>query len=261
MCLIDIGANLTHGDFRCDLENVLAEATQAGVHQIIVTGTSVQDSHAAVALADAHVGQLFATVGIHPHNAAETNADVIGQLRFLAHRDQVKAIGETGLDYFRDFTPRDIQRDALHQHLNLAADTGLPVFLHERDAADDVISILTSCRSQLSDVVVHCFTGNDQALRAYLSLDMYIGITGWICDERRGQALRSLVKHIPDNRLMIETDAPYLMPRSLKPKPKSRRNAPKHLAHICEFVAHCRGQSATHLAHVTSNNAKRFFRL
>jgi len=261
MQLVDIGANLTHESFQEDFDQVLSDACLNNVHQLIVTGASRQSSHEALALAAKFPNQLWATAGIHPHHAEETTADVIEELRQLLAQEKIKAVGETGLDYFRDFSPRETQRKSFEAHIELAIESGLPMFLHERDAHKDFSEILRSHRQQLNAVVVHCFTGDKDALHDYIDLDCHIGITGWICDERRGTHLIPLVPDIPLDRIMIETDAPYLMPRNIKPKPKSRRNEPKNLPHICAFLAKCLNTSAEKLAASTTINAQRFFNL
>lgn len=258
--LFDIGANLTQESFHHDLTQVLDDSNQAGVKTIMVTGASVQGSEQAVAIAGSH-HNLYATAGIHPHHAEEATDSGMAVIERLASSTTVKAIGETGLDFFRDFSPRDQQVEAFEKHIELAKALKLPMFLHERDAYPEFYQQLKRHRDDLGDVVVHCFTGQEEALDAYLSLDCYIGITGWICDERRGQHLLPLVKKIPSDRLLIETDSPYLLPRTLKPKPKSRRNEPKHLAHICDFIAEVLGVETKALAEQTYANAMRFFRL
>jgi TatD DNase family protein len=258
--LIDIGANLTHDSFDHDFDDVLQRAHDAGVTQLVVTGASIQGSEQATELANRHE-QLFATAGIHPHHAQETTREAIAGLKGLLEDDRVKAVGETGLDFFRDFSPRPAQIKSFEQHIELAIETGLPMFLHERDAHPTFAEVLSGYRDDLGDLVVHCFTGEKEALYAYLDLDCHIGITGWICDERRGQHLLTLVKDIPAKRLMIETDAPYLMPRNIKPKPKTRRNEPQYLKMVCETVAECRSAAVEKVASQTSDNARRFFSL
>ncbi|HWT16361.1 MAG TPA: TatD family hydrolase, partial [Patescibacteria group bacterium] len=204
---------------------------------------------------------LYATAGLHPHHAHEYDGDVDDLFRSLLAHPEVVAVGETGLDYNRDFSPRDAQRFAFEQQLNIALDVQKPLFLHQRDAHADFIAILDAVRDRLPPAVVHCFTGERDELVDYLDRDLHIGITGWICDERRGQHLRELVKLIPADRLMIETDAPYLLPRTLKPKPSHRRNEPAFLPHICEEIARDRGEDPAVAAANSTATAKRFFRL
>lgn len=172
---------------------------------------------------------------------------------------QVAAVGECGLDYFRNFSPRASQIAAFRAQLELAAQVGKPVFLHERDAHEDFLSILREYRPRLVGAVAHCFTGDLPQARAYQDLGLHIGITGWICDERRGLHLRDVVRAIPADRLLIETDAPYLLPRDLSPKPRSRRNEPMYLPQVLRAVAAARGESPQELASQTTRNALALF--
>ncbi len=261
MQLIDIGANLTHESFQHDLDAVLQRAHDAGVAQMVVTGASRAHSPLALALAQRHPGRLFATAGVHPHHAIEYTAECDAELRALHAHPEVVAVGECGLDYFRDFSPRHAQRRAFEQQLQIAADTGKPLFLHQRDAHDDFLAVMRTFDGQLGPAVVHCFTAEQRELFAYLDRDWHIGITGWLCDERRGQHLRELVKHIPAERLMIETDCPYLLPRTVKPQPSHRRNEPMYLRHIVDELARDRGEDVARTAALTTATARRFFRL
>jgi len=259
--LIDIGANLTHDSFADDLQQILARAEAAGVTRMIVTGSSDQGNIDAAELAAAHPGRLYATAGVHPHHAADYTTASDELIRSLLRRDCVIAIGECGLDYFRNFSPREAQLEAFRSQLDIAADSGLPVFLHQRDAHDDFVDVLEPALPKISRAVAHCFTGEGESLREYLAMGLWIGITGWICDERRGAHLQDIVAEIPDDRLLIETDAPYLLPRSLSPKPKSRRNEPAHLVEVLRVVAAARDQSEQHVAEITTANAIEFFGL
>ncbi len=261
MQLIDIGANLSHTSFANDLNTVLARAWAQGVQQIIVTGASNEGSVAAMQLAQAHPGFLFATAGVHPHHASEYDGFTESLLADLLSNDVVKAGGECGLDYNRNFSPVDAQQFAFERQLMLAIEAKKPVFLHQRDAHQDFLAILKTHRAQLCNAVVHCFTDTRAALNDYLALDCYIGITGWICDERRGAHLIEAVRDIPDNRLLLETDAPYLLPRSIKPTPKDRRNVPEFLPVVLAAVAHARDQDPAHVARISCENARRFFEL
>jgi TatD DNase family protein len=259
--LIDIGANLTHESFGSDLEQVLARARVAGVGQMLVTGASRQGSAQALALARAYPRRLFATAGVHPHHAVEYTEEADRELRALHSHVEVRAVGETGLDYHRDFSPRPAQRRAFERQLQLAIELGKPLFLHQRDAHGDFLALLKQARDHIPAAVVHCFTDSRQALFDYLDLDCHIGITGWLCDERRGQHLRELVREIPRSRLLIETDCPYLLPRNLKPMPSHRRNEPMYLAHVAEELARDRGESLESVAAVTTANARACFAL
>jgi TatD DNase family protein len=259
--LIDIGANLTHESFAHDLHEVRRRAHQAGVECMIVTGTSVEATRAALALHRDDPHRLFATAGLHPHHASDLSAQALGELRELAAHPAVVAIGECGLDYYRDFSPREAQIAAFRALLQLAAETGKPVFLHQRDAHADFMAILREFRGSLVDGVAHCFTGQANELEDCLALNLAIGITGWICDERRGAHLLPLMKRIPTARLMIETDAPYLLPRTLRPKPATRRNEPAFLTEVAATVAQARGETMEQLAASSTAAARAFFRL
>ncbi|MEP7313758.1 MAG: TatD family hydrolase [Pseudomonadota bacterium] len=261
MELIDVGVNLTHESFAADLPQVLERARAAGVGRMIVTGTSIAATQAALDLHSLHPQRLFATAGIHPHHAADLDAATLAQLTELAKQPGVVAIGECGLDYFRNYSPRAAQLQAFRQQLELGVATGLPVFLHQRDAHEDFIAVLRDYRPQLRDGIAHCFTGNERELQDCLSLDLAIGITGWICDERRGEHLKQLVGSIPAQRLMLETDSPYLLPRTLRPKPANRRNEPAWLAEVARTVALARGESIDALATSSNEAATAFFRL
>lgn len=259
--LIDIGVNLAHDSFDADRDEVIRRAAASGVGRLIVTGTSVTASAKAVELCAAYPGRLFATAGIHPHHAGELDAHSVAALRTLLESTCAVAVGECGLDYYRDFAPRDRQRAAFAAQLALAVDLGLPVFLHQRDAHSDFVAMVAEARPRLAGGVAHCFTGGPRELRDCLDLGLYIGVTGWVCDERRGEELRAAVPLIPLDRLLLETDAPYLLPRDLNPKPRSRRNEPQFLAHVLERVAMLVEQPAEVVAQATTANAERLFGL
>ncbi|MDX1432179.1 MAG: TatD family hydrolase [Gammaproteobacteria bacterium] len=260
MELVDIGANLSHEGFARDLPDVLARAREAGVTRLVVTGASEAESRRAHDIASGRPDMLRATAGVHPHLAREWSPRAAATLRELAGSPAVVALGETGLDFNRDFSPRPAQERAFEAQLELAAELGMPVFMHERDAHERFVEILARHRDRLGDCVIHCFTGNAAELDAYLDLDLHVGITGWICDERRGLHLRELVARIPLERLMLETDAPYLLPRNLTPKPKSRRNEPMSLPHVLREVARCYGLAPETVARATTETAMKFFR-
>jgi TatD DNase family protein len=260
--LVDIGINLMSPAFDHDREAVVARAGAAGVKTLIITGSSIAGSIAAAAYVKSNTisnTHCMTTAGVHPHNAKDWDAAASDRLRELAA--QAVAIGECGLDYNRNFSPPQAQRKCFEDQLALAAQLGKPVFLHERDAFDDFLSILKKYRANLPGAVVHCFTGGPAELEAYLALDCYIGITGWICDERRGAHLIPLLPRIPADRLLLETDAPYLLPRSLPRnlRGKSGRNEPCFLPHIAAYAAEILGKSPDQLADETSANARRLF--
>ena len=260
MQLVDIGANLTHPAFREDLGETLARAAEAGVRTMLVTGTSVPESTAALALAIKHPDRLYATAGVHPHHARECDATTIPALRVLAQQPRVVAIGECGLDFNRNYSPHPDQEKWFEAQVDLAIELRKPLFLHCREAFPTFLSLLKK-KHPLPSAVAHCFTGERAELQACLDLGLYIGVTGWICDERRGAHLLELVRDIPAERLLLETDAPYLTPRDMRPQPKARRNEPAFLPHIAQAVARARGRPVEEIAADTTRNAQALFGL
>jgi len=257
--LVDIGLNLAHDSFDADREAVVAAAVEAGVQRMVVTGSSLDSSQRAIEMAVTAPDRFRATVGVHPHHAREVADGQIDALEQLTANPVVGAVGECGLDYFRNFSSHADQERVFRQQLALAARVGKPVFLHQRDAHQPFISIVREHVAELSGGVAHCFTGNLRELDDYLDLGLSIGITGWICDERRGTHLHELVQRIPLDRLMVETDAPYLLPRDLEPRPRSRRNEPRHLPHIVRTIARYRRESFEDIAAASTANALAFF--
>jgi TatD DNase family protein len=257
--LVDIGLNLGHRRFDSDRAEVIERALEAGVTRMILTGTDVAESEAMVALAASRPGVFWSTAGVHPHDASTCDGQTLPTLRTLAQRAEVVAIGECGLDFNRDFSPRVEQERWFEAQIGLALELDLPLFLHERDATTRFLEIVDRFRDPRPRGVVHCFTGDRDALEAYLERGFYIGVTGWVCDERRGSDLQALVAHIPLDRLLIETDAPYLPPRDIRPRVK--RNEPAHLPHIAAVVARHAGVSPLELAEATSRNASLLFAL
>lgn len=258
--LVDIGANLTHESFSEDLEPTLDRARAAGVDTLIVTGTDVEHARQALALSHRYPG-LHATAGVHPHDARKWTPEVQAAMAELYRDPSVVAVGECGLDFHRNLsTPREQER-AFEAQLALAADNRLPLFVHERDAGERMGQILRSWRDDIRHAVVHCFTADRKTLHRYLDLDLHIGLTGWICDERRGHHLRELVTDIPAHRLMVETDCPYLLPRNLPARLKGRRHEPALLPWIVREIAHWRNESEVQLATSSTATARAFFAL
>lgn len=257
----DICVNLTDKRFRDDEEAIVEAAVDADVRHMLVAGTNLRASEQALALCERFPEQLFCTAGFHPHDAKDATPAAMNSIAALLENPAVVAVGETGLDFNRDFSPRPQQVKIFEQQLELAANCGKPLLLHERDAHTQQHEMLRSARDHIKGGVVHCFTGERKALYNYLDLDLYIGITGWVCDERRGELLQQLVKDIPADRLLLETDAPYLTPRDYRPKPKGGRNSPALLPHIGATVARLRDQATDELQYQTSNNARTLFNL
>ncbi|MFT4924507.1 MAG: TatD DNase family protein [Phenylobacterium sp.] len=261
MPLFDIAVNASNKQLIEDFGGVLERSLQAGVDKWLMVGSDVEHSRQVLQIsqADSSGHHLFCTAGVHPHDAKAVSKDFIEDLTALQQHPQVVAVGECGLDFNRDFSPRPQQESVFEQQLALACALNKPIYMHERDAAERFIAIITPFIDRLSKGVVHCFTGDKATLARYLDLGLSIGITGWICDERRGLPLRELMQYIPLDRLMIETDSPFLLPRSLKPKPKSRRNEPAFLPHIAETIADILNISQQQLADATYHNSCHFF--
>jgi TatD DNase family protein len=259
--LIDIGINLAHASYDADRDAVIARARAAGVGQMIITGSDLASIARAVDLVHQYPGVLSATAGIHPHHASEHDEEATNALRAWLARPEISAAGECGLDYYRNYSPREAQLASFRAQLEIAAEFARPVFLHQRDAHADFTAMLKEFRPRLPRAVAHCFTDGIEEARACLDLDLHIGITGWINDERRGRHLRDVVRFVPANRLMLETDGPYLLPRDLDPKPATRRNEPMYLVHILGTVAAARGEPPEQLAAETTRTAREFFGL
>jgi TatD DNase family protein len=257
---IDIGVNLTASSFKNDIPQLIERAQQANVEQLIVTGTNISHSEKALQLTQQYESICFSTVGLHPHHASDYSSDLGSELREMLTHKYAVAVGECGLDFNRNYSTRKEQIRAFEAQLEIAIEIQKPVFLHQRDAHEDFISILKGCRKELKQVVAHCFTGTINELNACVALDMYIGVTGWICDERRGQALQQAVKYIPMERIMLETDAPYLLPRDLHQKPVAKnRNEPCFLPHIARSVAKYMAKDEAELAAAAYKNSCEFF--
>lgn len=263
--MIDVGVNLTNKRFDKDRAALIARAKNIGVKQLLITGTSVYESSKALALCLRYEQEfpntLYATAGVHPHDADGVSDDYLAQLMLLAKEPQIKAIGECGLDFNRNFSSPTQQLKVFKAQIQLAAQLGMPLFLHQRDAFLPWFTELTPFIDQIPAMVAHCFTGSKHELEQCIQIGMYIGITGWLCDERRGSALQEIISLIPLNRLLIETDAPYLTPRTIKPKPKSSRNEPSYLPYIVDKIASITGLDPSEIACQTSVNAQHVFNL
>ncbi|GAC21849.1 TatD family hydrolase [Paraglaciecola arctica] len=261
MSWCDIGVNFT--DKRLLFEPVFERALAADVSHIIITGTSLDKSQKAIQLAEKYPNHLSATVGVHPHDASQFNVQTINELKILAKSDRVAAIGECGLDFNRNFSTPKEQLFAFEQQLKLACELGLPVFLHERDAFDAQIELLSKYRKELKGGVVHCFTGNTEQMNRYLDLDLYIGITGWVCDLKRGHSLREAVKSLPLNRILLETDAPYLRPKGLANNRKvdNGNNEPAYLPFVATEVANLMATDIKTLQLASQANTQALFNI
>lgn len=258
---IDIAVNLVGSQLESIADEVINDAIRVGVSPLITIGSHLEESQRAIKLCQQYKHKLYTTAGVHPHHASLWGAASCSELKKLATQNHVVAIGECGLDYNRDYSPRHKQREAFQAQLNIAVETKMPVLMHERDAHDDFVAILKEFRPHLSNALLHCFTGTQKELITYLDMDLHIGITGWVCDERRGTELASIVPLIPDNRIMIETDSPYLLPRSMRPKPKSSKNVPCYLPYISEYIAKLRKQEPKIFAQHCYQNSLHYFNI
>ncbi|VFP80456.1 TatD family hydrolase [Candidatus Erwinia haradaeae] len=259
--MFDIGVNLTSQEFIKDYDKVVKRAREAGVTGMIIIGTTMLNSRQAIILAEKDVEYFWSTIGIHPHYASTWSKKIHSEMRKLAVDPRIVAIGECGLDFYRNFSTKKEQRYAFQAQIELATELYMPVFLHCRNAHKDFMSILAPWISSLKATLVHCFTGTQSELEVYLEHDFYIGITGWICDKKRGEDLCKLIPLIPSNRLVIETDSPWLIPKDIFPMPSSRRNEPSFLPHIMQKVAMLRGVNISHLSNTTTFNARKLFNL
>ena len=255
--MLDIGINLAHDSFDHDRDELIDAARAVGVVGMIVTGTSLEASADAIALARRRPGYLWCTAGVHPHHAAGWDADSAGRLRLLLAEPEVVAVGECGLDHFRNLAPPEAQERAFHAQLEIGGALAKPVFLHQRAAHARCVGILRE--HAVDHGVAHCFTEGPAEAADYLALGLHLGITGWLCDERRGAALREAVRMVPRERLLVETDAPYLLPRTLRPRPASNRNQPRHLVEVVASLASLRDEDPAEVAAYTTANACALF--
>ncbi|WP_286263583.1 TatD family hydrolase [Thalassotalea atypica] len=259
--MIDIGVNLTNSRFEHDYPEVIARAQLAGLEQLIVTGTNVEESIAALELCALSPKFLSCTAGVHPHDADGVSEDYLFTLAELAKNESVKAIGECGLDFNRNFSTPKQQIKVFREQVALAERLNMPLFLHQRDAFEPWQEILSSVVGKVPALISHCFTGDVKQMHACLEMGMYLGITGWVCDERRGAELQTAVKELPLERLLVETDAPYLTPRNIRPKPKSSRNEPSYLPFVVQKIAALKNVSDTVIIEHSRENAKKVFSL
>lgn len=256
--VFDVGVNLFSTQFDLDRQDVIDRAKAAGVEGMLLISSDIAESRQNQ-LECSRQTNFFCTAGVHPHYAGSVTADDMQQLKSLLLHGSVVAVGECGLDFNRDFSPRQAQIKVFEQQLNLAKSTDKAVYLHERDAFPTQLALLKD--HQIQHGVAHCFTGDKLQMQAYLDLGLYIGITGWLCDERRHDQLVQALGYLPLDRLLIETDAPYLLPRTLQQKPKNRRNEPMYLPEIARYIAQVTGESAEHIRKISWQNSRRVFNL
>lgn len=256
--MIDIGVNLNHSLFLDDLQKTLDEAATQDVNGMICIASDLDESRLLGNYTQSY-DRLWQTLGCHPHQAKTWQATSKQQIKELMLTLKPVAIGETGLDFNRNYSTPDQQRLAFEQQIELADEVSLPLYLHERDAHQEMINYLEQCPDIAKRSVIHCFTGSIDELDNYLALGLHIGITGWVCDERRGNDLQAAVPHIPLDRILLETDAPYLLPRNIRPRPK--KNHPKYLPYVARKVAELRNMDVQTLIQASVENTQRVFDL
>ncbi len=250
----DIGLNLFCHQFK-DPEHILANAAKAEV-KCILTGSDMKENELVNDFTKGH--DCFGTAGIHPHNADDMKPSDIDRIRdIIKNNNKIVAVGECGLDYDRMFSKKENQIEALKGHIDLAEELEKPMFLHERSASEDFLKIFEEHKAVCSRSVVHCFTGDEKTVRAYIELGFSIGITGWICDDRRADELRKAVRSIPLDRVLLETDAPYLTPRNVKGL--SRTNVPENIVYVARELAKYMGVSEEELIAHANMNTERLF--
>ena len=257
----DIALNLASERFSGERDKVVDTAIKRKVSYFNIVCSSINELDFVKDLNQRYEKNSCFTLGVHPHNASELNNDTLEILRNFIKTYKPSAVGETGLDFFRNLSSYKSQLNAFEQQIRISIENNLPLFLHQRDAHKDFIEVLDKYISDIPKGVVHCFTGTHSQLCDYLERDLYIGLTGWICDERRNKDLRESIKDIPLDKLMIETDAPYLNPRNLKTKPKDNRNEPRFLPHIAKEVSSLMNIGQEGFNQQVFNNSLSFFEI
>ena len=261
MLLADSCFNINHESFKNDLGDILDAANNVGVEYFFCPASKEKEIEDLINLSESYQKNIFCSIGIHPHNASDLKPNTIENLKKYLGNQHVKAIGEIGLDYYRNFQSPEIQKKCFNAFLELASTNQYPVFLHHREAFSDFYPMIKNCIGEVPDSIVHCFTGTKSELKKFLDLGLYIGITGWICDPKRGADLREIIKYIPLDRLLIETDAPYLVPKNMVNKPRNNRNEPLFLEHIANDISELLNIDKALLAEETTNNFKKLFRI
>ena len=257
--LFDIACNFSSDRFEKDLNEVIKRAQANNVTKFLLVSASLKDAEKVNKIYQNNKDSCFLTIGAHPHHANEFNSSSPLEMKQLIKEYKPHSVGETGLDFFRNISSYEEQLFAFEEQIQIAIETNLPLFLHQRDAHDDFLKVISKYKNDISKAVVHCFTGTQEELDDYLELGFHIGLTGWICDERRNVDLRKSLKNIPLDKLMIETDCPYLIPRNLNNKPKNNRNEPAYLPHIANEIALLINLDKDKLIDITYKNSISFF--
>ena len=245
--LVDSHAHIQLSQFDRDRHEVLQRAQSAGIEQILVVGFDLKTSQQAVELA-MNTENLWATVGMHPHDATDLTDTVMDTFRQLADHPKVVALGEMGLDYYRDLSPRSAQKTAFERQLDLAEELDMPIIVHNREAYHDILPILRSRKGRISGVL-HCFSGDVEFMQKALDIGFYIGIGGPVT-YKKSDDLQTVAKQVPANRLLIETDCPWLAPQFRRGK----RNEPSYVKSVAERIAELRGTSIEEIGRITTQN-------
>jgi TatD DNase family protein len=261
MLLADSCFNINHESFKNDLGDILDAANNVGVGYFFCPASKEKEIVDLINLSESYQKNIFCSVGIHPHYASDLKPSTIQNLQKYLGNEHVRAIGEIGLDYYRNFQSPEIQKKCFNAFLELASTHQYPLFLHHREAFDDFYPMIKNCIGEVPESIVHCFTGTKSELKKFLDLGLYIGITGWVCDPKRGADLREIIKYIPLDRLLIETDAPYLVPKNMVNKPRNNRNEPLFLEHIATNISELLNIDKALLAEETTKNFKKLFRI
>ena len=250
--LVDSHAHIQLDKYDADREPVLARAREAGVHAMLVVGFDLQTSRDAIALAEEHT-EVYATVGMHPHDAKDLNDETLQTFRGLTFHAKVIALGEMGLDYYRDLSPRSLQKTAFERQLDLAEELDFPIVIHNREAYHDILPILQARHGWIRGVM-HCFSGDVEIMRQTLDLGLYVGIGGPVT-YRKFHDLQAVARDVPADRLLVETDCPWLAPQFRRGK----RNEPAYVRATAEKIAELRGVSLEEVGESTTQNFERLF--
>ena len=249
---IDSHAHIQLPQFNGDRNGVLARADEAGVSNILVIGFDMETSLGAVELAEHHA-HIYATVGMHPHDAKDLTPDALKTFRELAAHPKVIALGEMGLDYYRNLSPRPVQKDAFEKQLDLAEELGMPIVIHNRDAYRDILPILEARQGRIRGVL-HCFTGDVELMHRSLAIGFHIGIGG-IVTYPNAKEVQAVAREVPEDRLLIETDCPWLAPQFRRGK----RNEPAYVRAVAEKIAELRGTAVETIGEITTKNFQELF--
>jgi len=258
--LFDIACNFSSDRFDKDLDDVIQRAKEKKVTKFLVVSASLKDVEKVHQIYLNNKDSCFFTIGVHPHHANEFNLSSSKEMKYLIEKYKPHSVGETGLDFFRNISSYEEQLFAFEEQIKIAIDNNQPLFLHQRDAHADFMKVVKKYKDNIPKAVLHCFTGTQKELDDYLNMGFYIGLTGWICDERRNVDLRKSLINIPVEKLMIETDCPYLIPRNLNDRPKNNRNEPSYLPHIAKEIAGLVKIDVNKFAEVTYANSINFFK-